>query len=302
MRRIKEHIAERWHTGDFGKSELIHSDLLSTQLRAEIIAALNKDVLMKIAFFRSATFEAIQQICVAAEDRKFLPGELIFRRGEISSGLYLIRSGTVVLSPLSTSWTNMHRTVEESTSDMNSFKESKDDGTRPIKSSFMRLQKRARFFKKAMARRSINFRPSTSELPKIHEFPVTTGSWFGEAEVLREAVLGGDVGQFRRTSTAEARTVVKVIFIPKEALTTVLLENPQILQEILIAHQKRFNSADLPADLRNAFRFDDEWEEKVFEVITEISRAREAAESAPHRRASYAGPSRRDSVMINLRA
>lgn len=144
MRRIKEHIAERWLSGDFGKSELINSDLLSSQLRAEIIASLYKDVLIKIPFFRSATFEAIQQICLSTEDRKFLPGELIFRRGEISSGLYIIRSGTVMLSPPSTSWTNMHRAVEQAgiETDVSILREPRDDGTRPMRNSFFRLKKR----------------------------------------------------------------------------------------------------------------------------------------------------------------
>jgi len=89
---------------------------------------------------------------------------------------------------------------------------------------------------------------------------VATGSWFGESKFLRKSVLGGDASNYRRTSTAEARTVVKVIFVRKDSLSKVLFENRQILQELLVAHHKRFHSADLPLELRQALRFDDEWE------------------------------------------
>lgn len=134
-------------------------------------------------------------------------------------------------------------------------------------------------------------RNATSDMADIHGFPVTTGSWFGESEILRESVLGGDANNYRRTSTAEARTVVKVILIPKDALSKVLFDDPQILQDLLVAHHKRFHSGDLPLELRQAFRFDDEWESRVLGLIGGISRARAATEYPLDRRASYGGPS-----------
>jgi CRP-like cAMP-binding protein len=270
LRRIREHIAERWHSGEYGTSELQSTLLLSSQLKGEIIAALNKDVLMKVPFFRAATFEAIQLICQSGEERKYLPGELIFRRGEMSNGLYLIRSGTVLLSPWSSSWSNVKRTV--ATGDKRVLKEPQDDGTRPMRASYIRFRRRARTFRESF---------STKVRRKVVDdwdgvFPVTSGSWFGECEVLREFVLETESDEvFRRTTTAEAKTVVNLLLIPKEAMKKVLLEYPIILQELLIAHMKRFNSADLPPALRASFRHGVAWEDRVIELIRQLSVPRE---------------------------
>ncbi len=280
MKRIKEHIAERWHSGDFGRSELRSTDLFSAQLKGEVIAALNKDVLMKIPFFRVATFEAIQLICQSLQDRKFLPGELIFRRGEVANGLYLVRSGTVLLSPFSTSWTNVRRTV--AMGDRRVLKEPADDGSRPMRSSFIRFRRKARTLRrsltKSLRRKSgaggDDFDEDWEEGSLLTSFPVTSGSWFGESEILRSLVLNQPNEVYRRSTTAEAKTVVSLLFIPTEALGTVLFDYPHILEEMLIAHIKRFNSADLPPALRSALRHSDEWEEKVNSLIYEISRAK----------------------------
>ncbi len=275
MKRIRDHIAERWHSGDFGKSELQTTNLFSAQLKGEIIASLNKDILMKIPFFRVATFEAVQLICQSIGERKFLPGELIFRRGEVSAGLYLVRSGTVILSPYSTSWSNVRRTVQ--VGDRRILKEPQDDGTRPLRTSFLRMRRNARNFQRSFTKsfsRKSRQAQSEEEYSISATFPVTTGSWFGESEVLRELVLHEKSEVYRRSTTAEAKTVVSLLVIPTEALAKVLFDYPLILQELLIAHLKRFNSADLPPALRSAFRFSDEWEERVNKLISEISRSR----------------------------
>jgi len=68
---------------------------------------------------------------------------------------------------------------------------------------------------------------------------------------------------------------VRLLFISKNDLSKILFENPQILMELLICHEKRFNSPDIPEDLREAFRFSDEWEERLAKVVAEISRARQ---------------------------
>ena len=265
MRRVREHIAERWHSGDFGQSEIQTTRLLSPQLKAEIVASLNKDVLMKIPFFRVATFEAMQLICTVAEDRKYLPGELIFRRGEICNGLYLIRSGTVLLSPWSSSWSNVRRTVAPG--DRRVLKEPHDDGTRPMRASFLRFRRRARTF-----RESLSFRGRNKLVDDWQGyFPVTSGSWFGECEVLREYLNEHENSEVvRRTTTAEAKTTVSILLIPNDDLKKILRDYPIILEELLIAHVKRFNSADLPPALRSAFRHNDDWELRVSELIREL--------------------------------
>ena len=289
MRRIREHIAERWHSGDFGNSELMTSGIFSDQLRGEIVASLNKDVLMKIPFFRSATFEAIQQVCAVAQERKFLAGELIYRRGEISSGLYLVRSGTVIVTPLSySSWGGSIRRRwntdgDEEADGVQHPDESRDAGTRPMKVSFMRMKRKAKAsLRKSFSRQSFMFgrnrhhQSSSTVFPLASTaFPVTAGSWFGESELVREIVMESDPSDCRRTTTVEAKSNVRLLFISKNDLSKILFENPQILMELLICHEKRFNSPDLPDDLREAFRFSDEWEDKLGRVIEEISRARQ---------------------------
>lgn len=278
MKRIREHIAERWHSGDFGKSELQTTTLFSSQLKGEIVASLNKDVLMKIPFFRVATFEAVQLICQSIEDRKFLPGELIFRRGEVSTGLFLIRSGTVLLSPYSTSWNNVKRTV--TVGDRKIFNEPLDDGSRPFRASLLRIRRKARTLHRSVTKSFTRKNSMKENMRTLDEestmtaFPVTSGSWFGEAEVLRELVLNQSTEVYRRATTAEAKTSVALLFIPTEALAKVLFDYPLILQELLIAHMKRFNSADLPPALRSAFRHSDEWQQRVISLIDEISRAK----------------------------
>ena len=287
MRRIREHIAERWHTGDFGSSELMTSGIFSDQLRGEIVASLNKDVLMKIPFFRSATFEAIQQVCAVAQERKFLAGELIYRRGEISSGLYLVRSGTVIVTPLSySSWGGSIRRRwnpegEGEADGVANQEEIRDEGTRPMKVSFMRMKRKAKAsLRKSFSRRSFLNRSSRSKNSTVFPlsttaFPVTAGSWFGESELVREICMESDASDCRRTTTVEAKTNVRLLFISKNDLSKILFENPQILMELLICHEKRFNSPDIPEDLREAFRFSDEWEERLAKVVAEISRARQ---------------------------
>ena len=264
LRRVKEHIAERWHSGTFGRSELLSSDLFSQQLKGEISVAVNKEVLMKISFFRSASFEAVQAICSAAEDRKFLPGELIFRKGEVCSGLYLIKSGTVMLSPLSCSWTNMHREIEGGSL----LVEPRNDGTRPMRASLFRLKRRFRTVRHSLRGGA---KTSSRNNPNQQNFPVTSGSWFGECEVLRELVYG--MGDLRRTTAAEASNVVHVMFVPKNIMVKILIENRVILRDLLVAHQKRFMSEDLPAELRHAFRNSEEWESRVAQLIKEIATA-----------------------------
>jgi CRP-like cAMP-binding protein len=265
------------------------SDIFSDQLRGEIVAALNKDVLMKIPFFRSATFEAIQQVCAVAQERKFLAGELIYRRGEISSGLYLVRSGTVIVSPLSySSWGGSIRRRWNPDDDGGAaalHEEIRDEGTRPMKVSYIRMKRKAKAsLRRSFTRKSFfksgrsNFHQSSSTVFPLSTtaFPVTAGSWFGESELLREIVEdSSDPSDCRRTTTVDAKSNVRLLFISKNDLSKLLFENPQILMELLICHEKRFNSADLPDDLREAFRFSDEWEDRVHRVIAEISRARQ---------------------------
>jgi CRP-like cAMP-binding protein len=243
LKRIRDHIAERWHSGDFGKSAIAGTDMFSSQLKGEILAALNKDVLMKVPFFRSASFEAIQLICQSAIEMKFLSGELIFRRGQLADGIYLVRSGTVLLSPFSTSVAHESRTVVRSGRLV----------TRLGGGRFSRIRRRI-------------------GLGRHHTgFPVTKGSWFGEGEVLRELV-DADGPAVRREVSAEAKNVVHLIFIPTETLGRLLFENPQILHDLLLAHSRRFVSGDLPGDLRAALRFSPAWEERVADLIDELER------------------------------
>lgn len=250
LRRIREHISERWHAGDFGRSTIVSSDMFSAQLKGEILAALNKDVLMKVPFFRSATFEAIQRVCENAHDMKFLPGELIFRRGQVCDGLYLVKAGTVVLSPLSTSMAHEVRT---------------------LKGGAGRSGLRRRFTIGTRVRRE-----KRMELGTAAGFPVTKGSWLGEGEVLRELVAESE--PVRRTVSAEARSVVNVIFLSTEVMGRLLFENPQVLQDLLTAHLKRFGSSDMPGDLRASLRFSDEWENRVLSLIDELSKSKAASD------------------------
>jgi len=157
-----------------------------------------------------------------------------------------------------------------------------------MKISFLRMKRKARHFRKSFLTRSSGRRIPSSSGSLSHRdsstvyplatagFPVTAGSWFGECELLREVVLGGgDPGDNRRTTTVEAKTNARLLFIAKDDLSKILFSHPQVLMELLICHSKRFTSPDLPEDIRESFRFNDEWERKVNRVIDEISRARQ---------------------------
>ena len=172
----------------------------------------------------------------------------------------------------------MRRTV--AAGDRRVLKELADDGSRPMRTSFTRFRRKARTFRRSLTN-SFRRRPADghnddewTEEYLMTSFPVTSGSWFGESEILRELVIHQANDVYRRSTTAEAKTVVSLLFIPTDALGTVLFDFPPILQELLTAHLKRFSSADLPPALRAAFRHSDEWEERVNALIGEISRAK----------------------------
>ena len=114
------------------------------------------------------------------------------------------------------------------------------------------------------------------ELGTAAGFPVTKGSWLGEGEVLRELVAESE--PVRRTVSAEARSVVNVIFLSTEVMGRLLFENPQVLQDLLTAHLKRFGSSDMPGDLRASLRFSDEWENRVLSLIDELSKSKAASD------------------------
>lgn len=86
------HYVWKEHKGRMDKSVL---EILPSKLQSELNFAINRDIIEKIPFLKSATTEMIEDVMLALDHKVFVPGERIFRAGDQADALYMIHSGKI---------------------------------------------------------------------------------------------------------------------------------------------------------------------------------------------------------------
>lgn len=91
------HYMWKQHKGRLDKSLLNH---LPNKLQSELNFAINKAVIERVPFMKSASNEMLEDIMLALDHRVYVPGEKVFRAGEHGDCLYMIHAGDIeILSP-----------------------------------------------------------------------------------------------------------------------------------------------------------------------------------------------------------
>jgi len=86
------HYLWKEHNGRLDKSLL---ETLPHKLKSEIHFSINKSVIERVPFLKSASRDMLEDIMLALDHRVFIPGERIFRIGDHGDGLFMIHSGQV---------------------------------------------------------------------------------------------------------------------------------------------------------------------------------------------------------------
>ena len=75
-------------------------DGLPSKIRAELFTHINLPMLKKVPFLKNASPDLIDDLMMELKSRIFIPGERIFRAGDLGDALYFIESGSVaIVSP-----------------------------------------------------------------------------------------------------------------------------------------------------------------------------------------------------------
>lgn len=91
------HYIWKEHRGRLDKSVLNH---LPNKLQSELNFSINKTVIERVPFLKSATSELLEDVMLALDHRVYVPGERIFRAGEPGECLYMVHAGEVeILDP-----------------------------------------------------------------------------------------------------------------------------------------------------------------------------------------------------------
>ncbi|KAK3258892.1 hypothetical protein CYMTET_32087 [Cymbomonas tetramitiformis] len=72
--------------------------MLPYSLRAEVCLVLYKGVLRKVPVFRTLTRPIMQELALAMRPQSSLPGEFIFREGDVGDFVYIVGSGTLYVT------------------------------------------------------------------------------------------------------------------------------------------------------------------------------------------------------------
>jgi hypothetical protein len=86
------HYVWKEHRGYMDKS-LLHS--LPSKLQSELNFAINHSIIERVSFLKDASKEMLEDIMLALDHRVFVPGERIFRAGDVGDCLYMIHAGQV---------------------------------------------------------------------------------------------------------------------------------------------------------------------------------------------------------------
>lgn len=92
--RVRGYYHYLWkaHNGRLDKSLLA---VLPNKLQAEINFSINRTVIERVPFLKTATRELLEDIMLALEHRVYVPDERIFRAGDPGDCLYMIHAGQV---------------------------------------------------------------------------------------------------------------------------------------------------------------------------------------------------------------
>lgn len=86
------HYVWKEHGGRMDKSLL---DGLPFKLQSELNFSINKTVIERVSFLKTATRDLLEDIMLALDHRVFVPGERIFRMGDHGDCLYMIHAGQI---------------------------------------------------------------------------------------------------------------------------------------------------------------------------------------------------------------
>lgn len=92
--RVRSYYHYVWkeHKGRLDRSLI---DRLPNKLQSELNFAINKKIIERVSFFKTATSELLEDIMLSLDHRVYVPGERIFRAGDPGDSLYMIHSGQV---------------------------------------------------------------------------------------------------------------------------------------------------------------------------------------------------------------
>lgn len=94
QRRIYDYYAYMWeHRLGYDESAMLAQ--LPTSLRTEVSLVLKQEFIEKVPFFKGASRELIRDIALELHPVIFIPGDYIFRAGDLGRHMYFISRGTV---------------------------------------------------------------------------------------------------------------------------------------------------------------------------------------------------------------
>ena len=93
--KLLSYAAEYWkHSKGFEISDVLHSSLPHS-VRAEIVSHINASLLQRVPLFRQCSPRFLSAIILKLRNLVCLPGDFLFREGDMSRELYFIRHGSV---------------------------------------------------------------------------------------------------------------------------------------------------------------------------------------------------------------
>jgi voltage-gated potassium channel len=97
QRRVYDYYAYLWENRlGYDEAEILSE--LPPNLRVEISLVLKREFIQKVPFLQGAGQELIRELALALQPVSFMPGDYIFRAGDIGRQMYFISQGTVDVS------------------------------------------------------------------------------------------------------------------------------------------------------------------------------------------------------------
>ncbi|MCB1146198.1 MAG: cyclic nucleotide-binding domain-containing protein, partial [Leptospiraceae bacterium] len=109
-KRVRSYYNYLWDVRKGNDQYKILNDL-PLHLRSEVSMFLNRDLLKKVPLFEHASDEMLRELCLALHPEIFMPGDIIFRKGESGSRMYFISKGRVQVTD--ESGQDIYATLEE---------------------------------------------------------------------------------------------------------------------------------------------------------------------------------------------
>jgi len=101
MYKVSRYYDYLWINNKVGMSEkrhsIIHDHDLSLQLRKEIALAMHGSLVSQVSIFDECSEDCRADICMRLSFHIYLPGDVIFKKGDAATELFIIRKGTVAI-------------------------------------------------------------------------------------------------------------------------------------------------------------------------------------------------------------